>query len=192
MKHFICLTTVFVVTMTLLPLFAYGENSQDQKDAAVEQDQSPASDSAGKDAETKEINLKETNVLYIKYLNPDNETHHWGRLLTEYKSKIDAHRNNPELIQKIEDQVVMEHFSIMTTYEDQHIKTSCGVKPAARDINAAKELADQCEAYLATPIPDSDRKPGERIVLAVEYGLYPFRWCPPGEFTMGSPETEEG
>lgn len=37
-----------------------------------------------------------------------------------------------------------------------------------------------------------DFKAGERKVLTVDGIEYAFRWCPPGEFMMGSPEGEPG
>ena len=37
-----------------------------------------------------------------------------------------------------------------------------------------------------------DFKAGERKVLTVDGIEYAFRWCPPGEFMMGSPEDEPG
>jgi formylglycine-generating enzyme required for sulfatase activity len=33
-------------------------------------------------------------------------------------------------------------------------------------------------------------KAGERMVLTIKGMAYPFRWCPPGTFLMGSPENE--
>ena len=36
------------------------------------------------------------------------------------------------------------------------------------------------------------RKAGERLVKTVEGVEFAFRWCPPGTFTMGKPESEEG
>ena len=39
--------------------------------------------------------------------------------------------------------------------------------------------------------PTSSRQAGERIVKTVDGIDYAFRWCPPGEFMMGSPSSEE-
>lgn len=36
----------------------------------------------------------------------------------------------------------------------------------------------------------SNPKAGDRIVLTAEGIEYAFRWCPPGEFTMGAPKSE--
>ena len=46
------------------------------------------------------------------------------------------------------------------------------------------------------PLPlEQERKEGEagyRMILTIHDVEYPFRWCPPGTFTMGSPVSEEG
>ena len=34
---------------------------------------------------------------------------------------------------------------------------------------------------------EAERKAGERMVLTIKEVEFPFRWCPPGTFTMGSP-----
>ncbi|MCR5162727.1 MAG: formylglycine-generating enzyme family protein [Thermoguttaceae bacterium] len=39
---------------------------------------------------------------------------------------------------------------------------------------------------------EEDLKAGERLVKTVNGVEYAFRWCPPGTFLMGSPESEEG
>lgn len=36
------------------------------------------------------------------------------------------------------------------------------------------------------------KKAGERRIAQIDEVEYVFRWCPPGDFVMGSPETEEG
>ncbi|MCL2709777.1 MAG: formylglycine-generating enzyme family protein [Planctomycetaceae bacterium] len=41
-----------------------------------------------------------------------------------------------------------------------------------------------------TPSPPDDRKAGERMVLKINGIDYAFRWCPPGTFAMGSPQSE--
>jgi len=38
----------------------------------------------------------------------------------------------------------------------------------------------------------STLKAGDRLVLPIKGIVYPFRWCPPGTFTMGSPKSEAG
>jgi formylglycine-generating enzyme required for sulfatase activity len=47
-----------------------------------------------------------------------------------------------------------------------------------------------------TPQPPTtvagNRTAGERVVLRIIGTEYPFRWCPPGTFTMGSPASEQG
>ena len=40
--------------------------------------------------------------------------------------------------------------------------------------------------------PESERKAGDRMVLTIKDVEYAFRWCPPGTFMMGSPESERG
>ncbi|MCL2005404.1 MAG: formylglycine-generating enzyme family protein [Planctomycetaceae bacterium] len=40
------------------------------------------------------------------------------------------------------------------------------------------------------PMPDVERKPGDRMELKINNVEYAFRWCPPGTFTMGSPADE--
>ena len=37
-----------------------------------------------------------------------------------------------------------------------------------------------------------DQKAGDRTVLTINGVEFPFRWCPPGTFMMGSPESETG
>ena len=37
-----------------------------------------------------------------------------------------------------------------------------------------------------------EKKAGDRMVLTIKNVEYPFRWCPPGTFMMGSPENEQG
>jgi len=37
----------------------------------------------------------------------------------------------------------------------------------------------------------ADPKPGDRMVLTIKGVEYAFRWCPPGTFMMGSPESEK-
>ena len=56
-----------------------------------------------------------------------------------------------------------------------------------------------CLFGLALPLANGDatptepeRKAGERMLLAIHDVEYPFRWCPPGTFMMGSPESEQG
>ena len=39
-------------------------------------------------------------------------------------------------------------------------------------------------------VANDDRKAGDRMVLPINGVEFPFRWCPPGTFTMGSPEDE--
>lgn len=41
------------------------------------------------------------------------------------------------------------------------------------------------------PPPPPEKKAGDRIVLDIKGMQYPFRWCPPGTFMMGSPASEE-
>lgn len=36
-----------------------------------------------------------------------------------------------------------------------------------------------------------ERRPGERLVITVNGIEFAFRWCPPGKFTMGSPNSEK-
>ena len=61
-------------------------------------------------------------------------------------------------------------------------------------IVATKELeAFNAEySFALTPFELADGEPGERRVLKVGEVEVPFRYCPSGEFTMGSPEDEEG
>ena len=69
------------------------------------------------------------------------------------------------------------------------------------------EMTDFCIAKLetASPIPSPPTpapapvqmptvtpKPGDRKVETVNGVEFAFRWCPPGTFMMGSPDTEEG
>ena len=46
------------------------------------------------------------------------------------------------------------------------------------------------ETNTAEPAPEPDRKAGERMTLSINGVEYAFRWCPPGTFTMGSPQNE--
>ena len=39
-------------------------------------------------------------------------------------------------------------------------------------------------------ISQTNGKPGDRITGVIEGVVFPFRWCPPGNFVMGSPESE--
>ena len=39
-------------------------------------------------------------------------------------------------------------------------------------------------------VSSQDRKAGERMTLTINDVEYAFRWCPPGTFMMGSPESE--
>lgn len=41
-------------------------------------------------------------------------------------------------------------------------------------------------------LPEPKREAGDRLVKVVDGVEYAFRWCPAGEFMMGSPESEEG
>jgi len=40
--------------------------------------------------------------------------------------------------------------------------------------------------------PPPERKAGDHMELTINDVKYAFRWCPPGTFTMGSPENEAG
>ena len=42
-----------------------------------------------------------------------------------------------------------------------------------------------------SPQPADGTTAGERMVLTINGVEYPFRWCPPGTFMMGSPEDEK-
>ena len=62
-----------------------------------------------------------------------------------------------------------------------------------------KSVEKEVPSDLETPVPESvsaeeleaGTEPGEKKTLTVNGIDYTFRWCPPGEFTMGSPESEE-
>jgi len=56
----------------------------------------------------------------------------------------------------------------------------------------AEEVRQWQEAVRILDQPDDRIKSGDRVVLPINGVEYPFRWCPAGTFTMGSPESEEG
>ncbi|MDD3588520.1 MAG: formylglycine-generating enzyme family protein [Thermoguttaceae bacterium] len=48
------------------------------------------------------------------------------------------------------------------------------------------------EASASTKETGTTAQAGDRTVATINGIEYPFRWCPPGRFTMGSPSSEEG
>ena len=48
------------------------------------------------------------------------------------------------------------------------------------------------EQYLIKSLPPTGTEAGERVIIPVKDVEFAFRWCPPGDFLMGSPETESG
>jgi len=69
-------------------------------------------------------------------------------------------------------------FRTIRPYRDTvELEGECGRK--------ARTIAEKMERERA-------RKAGTEMVLTIKRVKYPFRWCPPGTFDMGSPASEEG
>jgi formylglycine-generating enzyme required for sulfatase activity len=66
--------------------------------------------------------------------------------------------------------------------------------PLAEEIGQGEEAPAQDDATPAEEWTASfdGEEAGDRRVIDVDGVSYSFRWAPPGTFTMGSPETEEG
>ena len=72
-------------------------------------------------------------------------------------------------------------------YQTNAEKAASQAKEAAAQ-EAERERIAAAEAKKAV----ENRKAGDRMVLTIKGVEYPFRWCPAGTFTMGSPESELG
>ncbi len=73
--------------------------------------------------------------------------------------------------------------------------------PSAEETGSAAEESNQLsEEHIETPSEEEPPQPpdvpgkeaGERRVYKIAGVSYPFRWCPAGSFTMGSPQNESG
>ncbi|MDO4569589.1 MAG: hypothetical protein Q4D38_04315, partial [Planctomycetia bacterium] len=69
--------------------------------------------------------------------------------------------------------------------EDQKYVTDGREKRAQEEIAPDLVLASE-----AAGVPSEGRTAGERLVKTINGVEYAFRWCPAGEFMMGSPEAE--
>ncbi|MDO4570402.1 MAG: SUMF1/EgtB/PvdO family nonheme iron enzyme, partial [Planctomycetia bacterium] len=69
--------------------------------------------------------------------------------------------------------------------EDQKYVTDGREKRAQEEIDPDLVLVSE-----ATGVPSEGRTAGERLVKTINGVEYAFRWCPAGEFMMGSPEAE--
>jgi len=67
-------------------------------------------------------------------------------------------------------------------------------RKAEQIVEEEKRKAEKITNIQAVPIvlPKVEQQAGDRMVLTIKGVEFPFRWCPPGTFTMGSPESEEG
>ena len=67
----------------------------------------------------------------------------------------------------------------------------CGTRESEQDRNARTGLTDTEPAQELVPEDHpSGHKAGDRVVKVVDGVEYAFRWCPPGSFEVGSPESE--
>ena len=94
--------------------------------------------------------------------------------------------------------------SDFTLAEDLNVPKAKDLVPEAnkaRDKEIMELTVKKRDASIAqNPKPESDQnpkttassnKPGDRMVKVVNGVEFAFRWCPPGTFMMGSPESEE-
>jgi len=57
--------------------------------------------------------------------------------------------------------------------------------------DATAKTNNGAQADKPVPPPPLEKQAGDRVVLAIKEIEYPFRWCPPGTFMMGSPVSEK-
>ena len=58
--------------------------------------------------------------------------------------------------------------------------------------SSQKPVMEPIKTDTPNVVTQDGKQAGERIVLTVKGVEYPFRWCPAGTFTKGSPESEPG
>ena len=68
----------------------------------------------------------------------------------------------------------------------------CSVLPLLIGCGSQAEEKPADKAPQASERTKQEKKAGDRMVLTIKDVEYAFRWCPPGTFTMGSPENEPG
>ena len=69
--------------------------------------------------------------------------------------------------------------------------SACGSNKAPNEETTARSETERSEQTQIDP-PKEERLPGDRKVITINGVEFAFRWCPAGEFMMGSPEFDVG
>ena len=103
--------------------------------------------------------------------------------------KVTAVRNLGSAIRKARGKYSSSNLPVTVKDIDTILKRKWDVKLPVRELEVA-EAVDTAET--SAPKLNTGLKAGDRMVKTVDGVEFAFRWCPPGEFMMGSPKNEEG
>ena len=190
---FFCL---IVIAMAFMIYQTHAEKvaSQSQTTAVQEAEEERLAAEAAQEAEEKQLAAEYAKEAEEERLALETKRKQSAEYASEASEHLGQNRYS-EALTSIDEALKLDsenvaYASLQKTIQERYRKDAEEKRLAAEAVKRMEE--ERIAAEAAKKAEEERLKAGERMVLTIKGVEYPFRWCPAGTFTMGSPKDEKG